>query len=199
MHPLLCGFLTGLVKYALLKEIFKYTALRFALRNTEEVVCRYDVVIAACLIAVGFTLTEGIITVFFSGANGLIMTLLPYHILFAVMMGFFFSRFLATGSRGDQTLALAVPIILHAFFELSHLALMEAAGGSRIGSMTVEEIMALPYLSLVPVLRTLSTVSYVVFAAMTVIAFVVIGIWKKKDKLCERISRQDHDGTGSRI
>ena len=189
MHPLLCGFLTGFLEYALVKEISKYFALRFAARDTAEIVCRYDVVIAACLIAVGFTLTEGIITMFFLGANGLMMTILPYHILFAVVMGFFYSRSLAAGSAGDRILSLVIPIILHTVFELWHFALIEAAGGPRMGSMTTEQVMALPYLSLIQPLSVISGVSYAVFVVLTVIAFVLIGRWGKKGKLRERIDR----------
>lgn len=189
MHPLLCGFLTGLLEYALVKEAFKYFALRFAIRETEEIVCRYDVVIAACLIAVGFTLTEGIITVFFSGSNGLMMTILPYHILFAVVMGFFYSRSLATGETGDRMLSLAVPILLHTVFELWHFALIEAAGGPRMGSMTAEQIMALPYLPLIRPLSVVSGASYAVFVILTIIVFVLIGRWGKKEKLRESIGR----------
>mgnify|MGYP007069846250 CR=1 FL=1 len=181
--------MTGLLEYALIKELFKYFALRFVLCGTEEIVCRYDVVLAACLIAVGFTLTEGAVTLFFSGANGLLMTILPYHILFAVVMGFFLSRYLATGNAGDRVLALALPILLHTVFEIWHFALIQAAGGARMGAMTAEQIMALPYFSLIRPLSVVSTASYAVFVVLTLVAFILIGRWGKKEKLREKISR----------
>lgn len=187
MHPLLCGFLTGLVEYALVKEVFKYFALRIAIRCTDEIVCRYDVVLAACLIAVGFTLSEGIITVFISGTGGLMMTILPYHILLAVVMGFFFSQALVTGKKGDHVLALVIPIVLHTVFEMWHFALFEAAGGSLNGTMTAEQAAALPYYPLIPALTVISGISYVVFIILTVIAFIQIGRWGKTEKLRERI------------
>lgn len=187
MHPLLCGFLTGLVEYALVKEVFKYFALRIAIRCTEEIVCRYDVVLAACLIAVGFTLSEGIITAFITGAGGLMMTILPYHILFAVVMGFFFSRALVTGKKRDLVLALVIPVVLHTVFEMWHFALLEAAGGSLDATLTAEQAAELPYYPLIPALTVISGVSYVVFIILMVVAFVMIGRWDKKEMLRERI------------
>ena len=114
---------------------------------------------------------------------------MPYHILFAVVMGFFYSRSLAAGSAGDRILSLVIPIILHTVFELWHFALIEAAGGPRMGSMTTEQVMALPYLSLIQPLSVISGVSYAVFVVLTVIVFVLIGRWGKKGKLRERIDR----------
>ena len=187
LHPLLCGVLTGLLEYALVKEVFKYFALRLAMRGMDEVACRYDVVLASCLIAVGFTLAEGIITMFFSGASGLLMTLLPYHILFAVVTGFFLSRFLATGRSGDRVLALVVPIVLHTVFEMWHFALIVAYGDALSGTMTQEEISALPYIGLVRPLQIVSYASYGLFVVLIIAAFIAVGVWGKKEKLRESI------------
>lgn len=115
------------------------------------------------------------------------MSILPYHILFAVVMGFFFSRALVTGKKGDHVLALVIPIVLHTVFEMWHFALIEAAGGSLGGAMTAEQVAALPYYPLIPALTIISGVSYVVFIILTVIAFILIGRWDKEEKIREKI------------
>ena len=58
LHPLLSGFLTALLTAALLEEVLKYILFRLAIRKNGEVLCWQDAILAAVIVAIGFTLLD---------------------------------------------------------------------------------------------------------------------------------------------
>lgn len=104
------------------EEIFKFLALYiliWANRNFNE---KFDGIVYAVFISLGFALVENVIYVIQGGAGvGWMraLTAVPAHALFGVVMGYYFgmARF-AKGQRAFfMTRALMWPIILHGFYD----------------------------------------------------------------------------------
>lgn len=104
------------------EEIFKFMALFiliWANRNFNE---KFDGIVYAVFISLGFALVENIAYVIIGGVEvGLVraLTAVPAHALFGVVMGYYIG--LARFMEGERTIyivrALLWPIILHGFYD----------------------------------------------------------------------------------
>ena len=179
LHPLLSGFLTALLTAALLEEVLKYLLFRLAIRKNGEVRCWQDAILAAVIVAIGFTLLEDL-TYLFDGAGSILRALLPAHLLFQAVMGYYYGKARVTKQAKYHVLSLAVPILLHTLFDMFLIAIMSIAGDpSAMLSLTEEEILALPYAGW---MTPLLVCAIAVFAA-TLIAMIVFAVklhkWKQ--------------------
>ena len=190
MNPLLSGFLTALLTAALLEEVFKYLLFRLAVRKNGEVKCWLDAILAAVIVAIGFTLLEDL-TYLFDGAGSVLRALLPGHLLFQAVMGYYYGKARVTKQAKYHVLSLAVPILLHTLFDMFLIALMSIVGDpSAITSLTEEQILALPYSGwMIPLLIC----AVAVFAA-TLIALIAAAVkisrWSKRGEKQELLQAE---------
>ena len=112
MNPILSGFLTALITAALIEEIVKYIMFRFAIRKNQELVCWLDAIIACIAVGVGFTLLEDL-TYLFDGAGTIVRAILPGHLLFQGLMGYYYGKARVTKQFKYHVLSLAVPILVY--------------------------------------------------------------------------------------
>ena len=180
MNPILSGFLTALITAALIEEIVKYIMFRLAIRKNPEVVCWLDVIIAAIAVGVGFTLLEDV-TYLFDGAGTIVRAILPGHLLFQGLMGYYYGKARVTKQFKYHVLSLVIPILVHTLFDMFIIGLMSIVGSSEaLTGFTEEQLMSLPYYSyLIPML--ICAVVVIICALIALILFLrKIAVWSRK-------------------
>ena len=185
MNPLLSGFLTALITAALLEELFKYVFFRLAVRKHREVVCWLDAIIAAIAVGIGFALAEDL-TYLFDGAGSILRALLPGHLLFQAIMGYYFGKARVTKQVKYDVLSLVVPILVHTLFDMFLTGLMSIIGSPEaLVGKTEAELAALPHVNyLVPMLICAIAVFVITFIALIVTA-IKISRWSKRGEKLE--------------
>ena len=180
MNPILSGFLTALITAALIEEIVKYIMFRLSIRKNREVVCWLDVIIAAIAVGCGFTLLEDV-TYLFDGAGTIVRAIIPGHLLFQGLMGYYYGQACVTKQFKYHILSLVVPILIHTLFDMFIIGLMSIVGSSEaLTGFTEEQIMSLPYYSyLIPML--VCAVAVIICALIALILFFRrIAVWSSK-------------------
>ena len=180
MNPILSGFLTALITAALIEEIVKYIMFRLAIRKNPEVVCWLDVIIAAIAVGVGFTLLEDV-TYLFDGAGTIVRAILPGHLLFQGLMGYYYGKARVTKQFKYHVLSLVIPILVHTLFDMFIIGLMSIVGNAEaLTGITEEQLMSLPYYSyLIPML--ICAVVVIICALIALILFLrKIAVWSRK-------------------
>ena len=113
-NALLVGFFAG----GLIEELLKFFALLFYL-PTQKKLKKFDIVIFALFISLGFAVYENFGYVFDpSGASFDIaflraFTAVPMHIFNGIIMGYFFEFYSKTGDKKFVGYTVLLPIILH--------------------------------------------------------------------------------------
>ncbi len=186
-NPLLTGFLTALVLAALLEELVKYAVFRLAVRKNAEVVTWHDAVIAAVTVSTGFLLMEDIqYTVF--GGGSFLRAILPCHLLFQGIMGYFYGKAKVMKKPLFHVLSVAVPILWHTAFDMFLISMKAAVGEeilNNLSSFKPEDIAALPYFNLlIPMLAAAIAVMVISLVAL-IIMFVKIKKWREESRLQE--------------
>jgi RsiW-degrading membrane proteinase PrsW (M82 family) len=113
---------TAFVVAAFTEEIFKFIALYLLIWKNKEFNEKFDGIVYAVFISLGFAAVENVMYVFQYGhATGVTraLTAVPGHALFGVAMGYYFG--MAKLSQNNKTmnflLALIVPIGLHGLYD----------------------------------------------------------------------------------
>ena len=190
MNPLLSGFLTALITAALFEELAKYLLFRLAVRKNGEVQCWLDGILAAVIVAIGFTLLEDL-TYLFSGGS-LLRALLPGHLLFQAIMGYYYGKARVTKQVKYDVLSIAVPMLVHTLFDMFIIGLMSIVGDKDVlAGMSAEQLGALPYANyLVPLV-----ICTVVTLAATLVALILAGrkisLWSKNGEKQELLHQAD--------
>ncbi|MDR0540990.1 MAG: PrsW family intramembrane metalloprotease [Dysgonamonadaceae bacterium] len=112
------AFFTAAIPEELLKFLFLYLLI-WKNQNFSE---RFDGIIYAVFVSMGFAALENIIYVLQSGAGTAIaraLTAVPAHALFGVAMGFYFSyaKFLPERKNKYLALCVGVPVLLHGVYD----------------------------------------------------------------------------------
>ena len=115
------------VVVAISEEGFKYMILKWRTWNSSEFNCRFDGVVYAASVSLGFALWENISYVLSYGVSAALtraVTAVPGHACFGVFMGAFYgaARLFAVRSNPSSAklchiLAIAVPVILHGTYD----------------------------------------------------------------------------------
>ncbi len=116
------AFYEAFIVAAFTEEVFKFAVLYFLIRKSREFDERFDGIVYAVFISLGFAAIENILYVYDSGiTTGLFraFTAVPAHALFGVSMGYYFalSKFKTEKSNVNMFKALAVPIVLHGIYD----------------------------------------------------------------------------------
>ncbi len=112
----------ALVVAAFTEELFKFAALYLLIWRNRHFNEKFDGIVYACFISLGFAGIENILYVFDGGISVGItraFTAIPAHALFGVMMGYQFglARFYPKERFWRLCLALMIPILLHGIYD----------------------------------------------------------------------------------
>ncbi|NOX48858.1 MAG: PrsW family intramembrane metalloprotease [Chlorobi bacterium] len=113
---------TAFVVAAFTEEIFKFIALYLLIWNNKEFNEKFDGIVYAVFISLGFAAVENVMYVFQYGhATGITraLTAVPGHALFGVAMGYYFglAKLSPKNKPVNFLLALTVPIALHGLYD----------------------------------------------------------------------------------
>ena len=116
------AFYDAFVVAAFTEESFKFLAFYLLIRKNREFDERFDGIVYAVFISLGFAGVENIMYVFDGGMGTGIsraFTAVPAHAFFGVSMGYYFalSKFVSKNARLNLFKALAVPIVLHGIYD----------------------------------------------------------------------------------
>ena len=186
LNPILCGFLTALLTAAIPEELAKYLMFRLALRKNGEVRTWLDAVLAAVIVAVGFTLLEDATYLF--GGGSILRAFVPAHLLFQTIMGYYFGKARVTKQVKYDVLSLVLPILAHTVFDMFIIAVMSIVGDpAALTGMTEDQLLALPYANyLVPLAACIIAVMIVTVIAL-ILAAVKISRWSKNGEKQEAL------------
>lgn len=175
-NPLLAGFLTAFLLAALLEEGLKYIFFVFAARKQKEVVTRHDAVLAAILLASSFSILEDIQYTFSAGGGSVLRALLPAHLVFQGVMGYYYGKAKTTGKTLYYVLSLAVPILLHTLYDSVVISVQVILGDVDLTALSEEAMTTIPnYEYLIPLL-----VAMVLIMLCTVVGVIVMFVKIKK-------------------
>lgn len=109
------------------EEGFKYLILKLRTWKSPEFNCRFDGIVYACAVSLGFSLWENITYVLSYGMSTAIMravTAIPGHACFGVFMGAFYGTAKmheingnVSASKRCRLMALLIPILLHGTYD----------------------------------------------------------------------------------
>lgn len=104
------------------EELFKYLAFLIIIWNNKNFDEKFDGIVYATFISLGFAAIENILYVFVNGYEVGIMrafTAVPAHALFGITMGFYFglARFFPEQKTEFMFRALLYPIVLHGLYD----------------------------------------------------------------------------------
>lgn len=127
------AFYTAFVVAAFNEELFKYLAFILLIWNNKKFNEKFDGIIYAVFISLGFAMVENIMYVFQHGAAvGYIraITAVPGHAIDGVAMGFHFgiAKFYTKKRKIQLFYAIAVPVILHGIYDFILFSKMNQIG-----------------------------------------------------------------------
>ena len=104
------------------EELFKFLALYLLIWKSREFNDKYDGIVYAVFISLGFAAVENILYVFGNGYGTGIMrafTAVPAHAIFGITMGFYFgmARFYTKKEDHLKRKALLIPVLLHGIYD----------------------------------------------------------------------------------
>ncbi|GHT23885.1 hypothetical protein AGMMS4957_16060 [Bacteroidia bacterium] len=116
------SFITAFFAAAIPEELCKFLFLYWLIWENQNFSERFDGIIYAVFVSLGFATLENILFVFGYGfGTGIVraITAVPAHALFGVAMGYYFSyaKFLPEYKNKYITLSLCVPIALHGVYD----------------------------------------------------------------------------------
>lgn len=134
-HPAY-GFWMFFVVVGLSEELFKYLVLRWRTWRSPQFNCRFDGVVYAVFVSLGFALWENVGYVLMYGMGAALMravTAVPGHASFGVFMGACYSFARQSANRGAagrsrvwNWLAVLLPAVIHGCYD--YIALSEGGG-----------------------------------------------------------------------
>ena len=120
-------FVLCFIVVAISEEGFKYLILKLRTWRSPEFNCRFDGVVYACAVSLGFSLWENVMYVISYGMGTAIVravTAIPGHACFGVFMGAFYGsakKHYVNGSFSEsklcRVLAIVVPVLLHGTYD----------------------------------------------------------------------------------
>jgi len=102
------------------EELFKFLVIYFLIRKSPHFNERFDGIVYAVFVSLGFAAVENVLYVLDGGLNvGLMraITAVPAHAFFGVVMGFYFGKHLFINKSKYLFLALVWPILLHGVYD----------------------------------------------------------------------------------
>ncbi len=116
------AFYNGFVVAAFTEEFFKWLALVILIWRNKEFNERFDGIVYAVFISLGFAAAENVLYVFEYGTQtGYLraVTAVPAHAIFGITMGYYFSlaKFETESTQLNLFKAILIPILLHGIYD----------------------------------------------------------------------------------
>ncbi|MDR2823736.1 MAG: PrsW family intramembrane metalloprotease [Prevotellaceae bacterium] len=116
------AFVSAFVGAAIPEELLKFAMLYLLIWKNRNFSERFDGILYAVFVSMGFATVENILYVLENGAETAIaraLTAVPAHALFGVAMGYYFSyaKFLPERQAKYLTLSICVPVTLHGVYD----------------------------------------------------------------------------------
>ncbi len=181
LNPLIAGFLTAFLTAALFEECIKYVFLRLAFLKKGDVVSWLDITIAAGIFGIGFTLMEDL-QFAISNSSNLVRAFLPGHVLFQIIMGYFYGKARETGQKKYDVLSLVIPIFVHTLYDAFIISLMVAIGNPKTEVMDYDQLMQLPYAGYIIPLTAAVIITAIALIIALICVFIKINKWSKQLK-----------------
>lgn len=189
MNPILSGFLTALITASLVEEASKYLLFRLAMGKSSEGRTWLDAILVSVMVAIGFTLLEDLTYLF--GGGSILRALLPGHLLFGALMGYFYGKARVTKQAKYDVLSLLVPILVHTLFDMFIISLMSIVGDSSLSGLTEEELYALPYGNYLAPVLVCAIVTLVLMLAALLLMGRKISLWSKNGEKQELLKAEN--------
>lgn len=187
MNPLATGFLNAFLMAAVLEEVLKYLMFRLAILKNREVGSWMDAMIAAVFVGAGFGMLEDIGYVI-GGEVNIVRALVPMHLFFQLVMGYYFGKARVTKQKKYDVYALVVPILLHTVFDAFVLSLRAIVGNTAsITAMNEEQLQNLPYYNYIVPLTAATIVVLVLGLVALILAARKLSAWKKNGEKLEAL------------
>ena len=116
------AFIDAFFIAAIPEELLKFAMLYWLIWKNQNFGERFDGIIYAVFVSLGFATLENIVYVLQGGARTAFvraLTAVPAHALFGVAMGYYFSyaKFLPEYEKKYLTLSVCIPIVLHGIYD----------------------------------------------------------------------------------
>ncbi len=124
------------------------------------------------------------------GDGNIIRAFLPMHILFQLIMGYFYGKACVNKSIRDHVLAIVLPVLSHTLFDTFMIAMAIVVEGQSIEEMknlTPEELMNMPYLNDLMITICCSAVTAIASLVLMIVLLRKIGVWSKNGEKQEVI------------
>jgi len=113
---------TAFVVAGFTEEFFKYLVLYFLIWKSRDFNDKYDGIVYATFVSLGFAGMENVMYVLQSGFSTGIMravTAVPAHAIFGITMGFYFglAKFYVARQKEFKAKALWLPVVLHGIYD----------------------------------------------------------------------------------
>ncbi len=190
LNPYLGGFLTALLTAALLEEVSKYIFFRLAIFKNQEVKSWLDVIIASVVVGIGFTLMEDVTYSMFGDGN-ILRAFFPMHILFQLIMGYFYGRACVNKSIKDHILAIVLPTLSHAVFDMFLIDMaivIESQDVEAVKKLTTEELMTMPYFKDIIIMFCGAVVTTIASLVILIVFLKKVGGWSRNGEKQEPLS-----------
>ena len=146
------GFWMFFVVVALSEELFKYLILRWRTWRSPEFNCRFDGVVYAVFVSLGFALWENIGYVLAYGLGAALMraiTAVPGHASFGVFMGAYYGLARRSENRGEhglsvfwRFLAVLIPTLIHGMYDYIAVSETETISGTFVAFVLIVFVLA---------------------------------------------------------
>ncbi len=180
---LLNGLIMTIFTAALPEELAKYLMFRLATKDHKQMKMKVwlDAVLLCGLIGMGFDFFENIEYSIGGNAAMLLRGFLPFHFLFAVVMGYYFGKALITGEKKYHTRAIAVPVLMHTILDYPIITLTQWPGGDAFELLSNAESAPESDVLLISVLSVIVLIFTVAFIVLLILAFRRISKWSRTD------------------
>lgn len=111
---------TAFIVAGFTEELFKYLVVFLFILKNSNFNERFDGIVYAVFVSLGFAAVENILYVYNYGMNtGFLraITAVPAHAIFGIVMGFYFGKSLFNSRKKYLFLALFMPILLHGIYD----------------------------------------------------------------------------------
>ncbi|MBQ3393893.1 MAG: PrsW family intramembrane metalloprotease [Oscillospiraceae bacterium] len=173
------GAFRAFVTAGLLEEIPKYVCFRLAILGNKATKTWLDAIIAAVIVGIGFTMIEDV-RYGLAGDRNLLRALVPGHLLFQALMGYYYGKARVTGKKKYDMLSVSVPVLWHAGYDLFIMIMVSMVKAvSPNGGMDVYAIENSPYFKyVIPLICCFAAVALITVIAMIIFAR-KISVWSR--------------------
>ena len=124
-YPVIYSVLEAFIVAATVEELGKYAALKFGSWKHPAFNFRFDGIVYAATVAIGFEVVENLLYIWQYGfGTALIRTAFPGHLVFSIYMGYYYGLAKSYEANGDiirskkaRRKAIGFPLLIHGIYD----------------------------------------------------------------------------------